>query len=106
MNNLKNNSPWIKINLLIPFRICYLYFDKEPFIGIKEFKKRKIKIREKHIFSYFNFPYKGIIITGWIKDKDRIQETLNIINIKIALNPLNKDYLKFLKLWRNNILSS
>ena len=104
MDNLQCDRPWIQINHWIPFRICYLYFDTKKFLGNNEFKHKKIKIRKITHFSYFGFNYVGVIITGWSKDKHKIEETLDIINTKIVLNPFNKDYLEFLKLWRNNLL--
>ncbi len=101
--NISNNGSWVEINNLIPFRTLYLYWDKKPFLGDCEFKRRGLKVgRIKWLFTHPDYPYIGVIISCWTKDKTKVEEAMNSLDDR--LRRLDGRYTEFLKLWQQNVL--
>lgn len=81
-----------------------MYWDKFPYFGSDEFQKKKVKV--KYLKKYFicnSYPYTGICISCWKKDRTKVQEALNILNNKLEI--LDDNYKDFIKLWKQGIIT-
>ena len=105
--SMGENGSWIEVKNCIPFRVQYLYWDvgyKNDCLGKSAFQLLGIKVRyNKKSFVHPNYKFKGKLITGWSKDKEKIEKVLNIINT--VLKEENEDYQDFLSEWHENILN-
>lgn len=105
---ISKTGSWLSIEHKIPFRSCYLYWDIEPYLGVEEFKKEKIKVKYfKKRFVHKsdpNFPFIGVIITCWTKDQARVEEVLNRVDKKLKFIE-KKEYMEFVRKWYQNLLS-
>ena len=93
------NRSWISIKNYIPGRIQYFYWDDEINTGKNFFNVLKLNIKYKR--KYFAHPkklFKGMIITGWKKDREKIEEILNAINYTLKEKYTN-EYENFLEEW-------
>lgn len=101
--NIGKDSSWVEVYCPIPFRKRYLYWDKEPFVSDNEFKEKNIKVRHiKGEFRSSKYPYVGIIISCWSKDKTRVEEVMDNVDRKLKI--IDKKYEEFLNLWHQNVI--
>jgi len=100
--NMNHNGSWIEIKCWIPFRSWYLYWDKKEYYGYYEFKRKEVKVRRiKGKFISSKYPFIGVCISCWNKDKTKVEEALSRVDRKLFI--IDKDYNKFLNKWRAGI---
>ena len=96
------NGSWIQIKHNIPFRNMYLYWDREVYLGDKEFVKEKVKVRfTKKRFENSKYPFVGVVITCWQRDAEKVENIMNEIDKKLRI--IDSEYRKFLTSWHTHI---
>lgn len=99
-----NKGSWLSVKNYIPGRVQYLYWDKEPLIGEIVFALSDAKIRYRKIrFVNKENPFIGVFITGWAKDREEIENSLDWIDA--ILRRTNDKYEDFLNVWHQNLIS-
>ena len=105
--NANINYSWIEIQhpLHLSFRKCYFYWDKEPFIGLHEFNKRKVKVRRIiGTFTSEKHSYVGILISCWKKDKTKVEQAMTQVDKKLQIT--DNEYIKFINRWKDRVAAA
>lgn len=101
--NMNENGSWMELHCPIPFRSWYVYWDKDIHYGDYEFKRRRVKVRYiKGEYKNPEYPYIGVIISCWSRDKSKVEEAMSEVDQRLKI--IDESYVEFLNLWRGGVI--
>lgn len=102
--NYGRKGSWVEVVNKVPFRSCFLYWDTDEYYCDDELIKAGVKVRFKGEFISKiteKSPFRGILITCWTRDNEKIKEILTKLDKRLII--IEPEYDRFLSEWSQGL---